>query len=206
LFAYGFGLSVNEQVQLANLNETLDPAVSAHNDNRFLFAGDAVQPWRLVLSDSGGDTQVTSNGQVSAAGSLSIKAADYLAQEDTVEVSWQSKAQLSIQGSPVDLSRQSTADMAMQIDYKVVKLGLGSTQLYLDCEGSNAQLDISEALQQQVSQGWQQAQIKLSCFALSTAQLSHISVPFGLRSDKGTVLQLKDVKLVSNEGQASCAL
>lgn len=206
LFAYGFGLSVNEQVQLANLNETLDPAVSAHNDNRFLFAGDAVQPWRLVLSDSGGDTQVTSNGQVSAAGSLSIKAADYLAQEDTVEVSWQSKAQLSIQGSPVDLSRQSTADMAMQIDYKVVKLGLGSTQLYLDCEGCNAQLDISEALQQQVSQGWQQAQIKLSCFALSTAQLSHISVPFGLRSDKGTVLQLKDVKLVSNEGQASCVL
>jgi beta-glucosidase len=205
LFAYGFGLSVNEQAQLANLNETLDPAVSAHNDSRFLFAGDPVQPWRLVLSDNGGDTQVTSNSQVSAAGSLSIKAADYLAQEDTIEVSWQGKAQLAIQGSPIDLSRQSTADMAIQIDYKAIKVGLGATQLYVDCEGCNAQLDISEALKQQVGQGWQQAQIKLSCFTLSSAQLSLISAPFGLRSDEGTLLQLKEVKLVSNEGQASCA-
>jgi len=206
LFAYGFGLSVHDNTQLANLNETLDPTLSTENNSRFLFAGDAVQPWRLVLTDNGGETQVTGNAQVSAAGSLSVKAADYLAQEDTVEVSWKDKAQLFIQGKPVDLSRQSTADMAIQIDYKVVQIGQGATQLYMDCEGCNAQIDISETLQQQVGQGWQQTQIKLSCFALSKESLSQITVPFGLRANQGTVLQLKEVKLVPNEGKASCKL
>ena len=87
-----------------------------------------------------------------------------------------------------------------------MQIGQGATQLYMDCEGCNAQIDISETLQQQVGQGWQQTQIKLSCFALSKESLSQITVPFGLRANQGTVLQLKEVKLVPNEGKASCKL
>jgi beta-glucosidase len=206
LFAYGFGLSINDESHLANLNETLDPNIATQNDSRFMFAGDAVQPWRLVLTDKGGETQVTGSAQVSAASGISIKAADYQAQEDTVEVNWNDTAQLLIQGNPVDLTRQSTADMAIQIDYKVVKVGQGLTQLYLDCAGCDAQLDISDSFKQKVGQGWQQAQIKLSCFGLSNSALSKINIPFGLRSEQGTTVQLKEIKIVSNEGAASCSL
>lgn len=206
LFAYGFGLSINDDSNLAALNETLDPSIVAKNDSRYMFAGDAVQPWRLVLTDKGGETQVTGNSQISAASGISIKAADYQAQEDTVEVSWADQAQIFIQGNATDLSRQSTADMALQIEYKVVQAGQGSTELYVDCEACAAQLDISDRFKQKSGQGWQQAQIKLSCFGLSNESLSKITVPFGLRSGQGTIVQLKEIKLVSNEGAASCAL
>lgn len=206
LFAYGFGLSVKDKNTLEQLDETLDPKLSAKNDSRYMFAGDAVQPWRLVLNDSAGETQVTGNAQVSAAGAISVKAADYQAQEDTVEVNWQDTARLFIQGNPVDLTRQTTADMAVQIEYKVLSSGGGISQLYMNCEGCDGQLDISTALQAKAGQDWQQSQIKLSCFGLSKDDLTRITVPFGLSASKGTVVQLKEVKLVSNEGAASCAL
>jgi beta-glucosidase len=56
LFAYGYGLSVYEQQNMPTLSEVVDLYVSQINDNRFLFAGDPVQPWRLVLYDAGGNT------------------------------------------------------------------------------------------------------------------------------------------------------
>lgn len=206
LFAYGYGLSVNDDDNLTELNEVLDPNLLAKNDSRFLFAGDPVQPWRLVLIDKGGETQITGSAQVSAAGSISVKAADYQAQEDTVEANWQDNAQIFIQGNPIDLIRQSTADMALQIEYNVLDVSAGTSHIYMDCEGCNGQLDISEALKRKVGLGWQQAQIKLSCFGLPNEALSKITVPFGLESEKGTIIQFKEIQIVSNEGAASCSL
>ncbi|MDP5129897.1 MAG: exo 1,3/1,4-beta-D-glucan glucohydrolase [Paraglaciecola sp.] len=206
LFAYGYGLSVTDTSVFSELDETLDPTITAQNDSRYLFAGDAVQPWRLVLNDKAGETQVTGNAQRSAAGSVNVKAADYLAQEDTIEVTWQGDAQLLLQGSPVNLSRQSTADMAIQIDYKVISASEGTTALYIDCDGCDTNIDISDDLKLKAGQDWQKAQIKLSCFGLSNDALTRIKVPFGLRSSEGTAIQLKEIKLVSNEGAARCSL
>lgn len=206
LFAYGFGLSVNDEQNLATLDETVDPNLAGNNDSRYLFAGDAVQPWRLALNDKAGNTQVTGNAQVSASAAISVKAADYQAQEDTIEVTWQDVARISVQGNPVDLTRQTTADMAVQIEYKVVSATSGSSSLFMECSDCNGQLDISAGLQAKAGQGWQLSQIKLSCFGLANGNLNNITVPFGLSSEAGTVLHLKEVKLVTNEGAASCAL
>jgi hypothetical protein len=65
LFAYGYGLSVYEQQNMAAVSEVVDISVNQINDNRFLFAGDPVQPWRLVLNYEGGNTQVSANSQAS---------------------------------------------------------------------------------------------------------------------------------------------
>ena len=206
LFAYGYGLSVKDDQPLAKLDETLDPNLSSKNDSRYMFAGDAVQPWRLVLNDKAGQTQVTGNAQVSASGAISVKAADYQAQEDTVEVNWQDSARLFIQGNPIDLSRQATGDMAIQIDYQVLTASSGKSSLFMACESCNGELDVTEALQTKAGQGWQKAQVKLSCFGLSNAELTNIVTPFGIISEQGSMLQFKEIKLVSNEGAASCSL
>ena len=206
LFAYGFGLSVTDEQNLATLDETVDPNLAGNNDSRYLFAGDAVQPWRLALNDKAGNTQVTGNAQVSASAAISVKAADYQAQEDTIEVKWQDAARILVQGNPIDLTRQTTADMAVQIEYQVVSATSGSSSLFMECSDCNGQLDISAGLQAKAGQGWQLSQIKLSCFGLANGNLNNITVPFGLSSEAGTVVQLKEVKLVTNEGAASCAL
>jgi beta-glucosidase len=204
LFAYGYGLSVQDEKLMAPLDETLDPSLSSTNDSRYMFAGDAVQPWRLALNDKAGNTQVTGNAQVSASAAISVKAADYQAQEDTVEVSWQDNARLNISGNAVDLSRQATADMAIQIDYQVLSATDGQSNLFMECETCSGELDITQALRTKAGQGWQQSQIKLSCFGLSNDELTTIITPFGISSDKGSMLQFKEIKLVSNEGAASC--
>lgn len=206
LFVYGYGLSVQDEKMMAKLDETLAPALSNINDSRYMFAGDAVQPWHMVLKDKVGQTQVTGSAQVSASAAISVKAADYQAQEDTIEVSWQDSARLFIQGHPVDLKRQATADMAMQIDYQVLSATSAKSSLFIECEGCNAEVDVTQALQAKAGQGWQQTQIKLSCFALSNQELTSIITPFGISSGKGTMLQFKEIKLVSNEGTASCTL
>jgi len=206
LFAYGFGLSVTDEQNLAALDETVDANLAGNNDSRYLFAGDAVQPWRLALNDKAGNTQVTGNAQVSASAAISVKAADYQAQEDTIEVTWQDAARISVQGNPVDLTRQTTADMALQIEYKVVSASSEKSSLFMECSDCNGQLDISAGLKAKAGQGWQLSQIKLSCFDLANGNLNNITVPFGLSSGAGTVVHLKEVKLVSNEGAASCAL
>ncbi|KXI27068.1 glycoside hydrolase family 3 protein [Paraglaciecola hydrolytica] len=206
LFAYGYGLSVQDAQDMAPLDETLDPSLSSQNDSRYMFAGDAVQPWRLALNDKAGNTQVTGNAQVSASAAISVKATDYQAQEDTVEANWQDSARLYIRGNAVDLSRQATGDMAIQIDYQVLSATTGQSNLFIECETCNGELDISQSLQTKAGQGWQQSQIKLSCFGLSNEQLTSIITPFGINSDKGSKLQFKEIKLVSNEGAASCSL
>ena len=206
LFAYDFGLSVTDEKNLDKLDETLDPNLAGNNDSRYLFAGDAVQPWRLVLNDNAGQTQVTGSAQVSASAAISVKAADYQAQEDTIEVTWQQPARIFIQGNAVDLTRQTTADMAVQIEYKVQSATKGKSNLFMECSDCNGQVDISDAMQTKAGQGWQQSQIKLSCFGITNGNLSNITVPFGLSSEAGSVVYLKEIKLVSNEGGASCTL
>jgi beta-glucosidase len=207
LFAYGYGLSVNDKVEMQALNEVLAEGQASINDSHYLFAGDAVQPWRLVLRDNAGEVQVTGNLQVSAGGAVSTSAVDHNAQEDSVQISWQDQARVGVEGNAVNLLRQSTSDMAVQFNYKVISEASTGTQLVMDCEsGCNASLDVSADIAKQLAQGWQQAQIKLSCFGLDTEALQTVNVPFAISGGAGLVLQLSEVKLVTNEGAASCHL
>lgn len=207
LFAYGFGLSLQDDVQTAQFDETLDPSVVSVNDSRFMFAGDAVQPWQLMLHDEQGDSVVNANSQRSTSGALSVKAADYQAQEDIIEATWQDSAALAIHGSPINLVRQSTADMALQIRYNVISSGQSVSQLLMNCgKACDGNIDITARLKAKQGQGWQQAQVKLSCFGNTLEQLRNITRPFALQADKGLVIQLSDVRIVSNEGAARCTL
>jgi beta-glucosidase len=207
LFAYGYGLSVKDQQTMRALSEEVDPAVSQINDSRFLYAGDPVQPWRLVLNDAGGNTQVSANSQASSLSKLFVKATDNKAQEDTIQATWSGAANLSIQGNPVDLTTKTAQGMALTFDYNVLEQGANKVTLSsgcgLECAG---ELDITASLKSKAGQGWQQAHIALSCFAKAGSNMKEVNIPFLLAANTGLKMQLSEIKLVAAENPENCEL
>ncbi|WP_158972031.1 exo 1,3/1,4-beta-D-glucan glucohydrolase [Paraglaciecola sp. L3A3] len=206
LFAYGYGLSVEDKKDIQLIDETLDPAIVKENNSRFMFAGDPVQPWRLVLNDAGGNTQVSSNVQVSSMSKLQVKAADYQAQEDIIEATWSGDANLSIQGNPVNLVALMEAGKVLQFDYNLLQHSASNVSLAMGCEqGCNGTINVTQALKNKVGKGWQQANIKLSCFVESAGNLQAVTSPFTLHSDAGLSIQLSAIKIVDNDMGAVCS-
>lgn len=207
LFAYGYGLSVKDQKNLELLSEAVDPAVSQVNDQRFLFAGDPVQPWRLVLNDSGGNTQVSASSQASSLSKLLVQATDHQAQEDVIEATWQGVANLLIQGNPIDLTAKTQSGMALAFNYKILKQQATKVTLSMGC-GADClgELDVTSALKSKLSQGWQQANLALNCFAKAGSNMEKVDIPFMLAADSGLTIQLSEVKIVEPENTESCEL
>ncbi|GAA0855764.1 exo 1,3/1,4-beta-D-glucan glucohydrolase [Aliiglaciecola litoralis] len=206
LFPLGYGLSVNDNTALGPLNEKSD-SDSHEYTTRYIYAGDPVFPWSMVLVDPSGLTPVTSNLETSSAGNLLAVAADDKAQEDTIIFTWRGDAAVSIEGNPVDLSKQTRGNMTFQIDYRVISATDPQASLILGCgEGCSVSMDISESLKSVAGQGWQTALVKLKCFASSGANMSSVQTPFSIQSTAGLVMQLREVKVVSDLGQANCSL
>jgi beta-glucosidase len=207
LFGYGYGMSVRDNQNLALLSEEVDPAVSQVSDNRFLFAGDPVQPWRLVLNDAGGNTQVSASSQASSLSKLFVQATDNKAQEDTIQATWKGAANLSIQGNPIDLTAKLATGMALTFNYNVLEQGASKVVLSLgcglDCAG---EIDITTSLRSKTGLGWQQANIALSCFAKAGSNIKQVDVPFLLSSDAGLIIQLSEIKIMEVKNVMDCDL
>lgn len=202
----GYGLSLSDNRALGPLDEQIKGERNEYI-TRYVYAGDPVVPWRMLLRDGKGEIQVNSTHQASVAGTLLAQAANYNTAEDTVILTWNGDATFAIEGSPIDLSTQTTGDMTFQIDYRVLQANIQQASLLLGCgEGCSVSMDISESLQSVEGKGWQTALVKLSCFASSGANMSTIQTPFSISSSQGLVLQLREVQVVSSQGQANCTL
>jgi len=207
-FAFGFGLnySVSGEIETLSEDSQLGDKMQAHGLS-VLKAGEAVPPWRLVMRDSAGTFQVTNSTAMSVAGALGMTALDYRAQEDSRLFEFSADAVLSIQGEPIDISRESNGDMALEIHYQVLGDQVGKTAVAVDCgEGCSGEIDITEELARKLNQGWQTSRLKLSCFANQGTDMSKVSAPVRLKVSGALTIQLNSINIVSNQGDASCSL
>lgn len=209
LFAYGYGLSMADNQPLGPLNETVTSPLSTAHLNAYLYAGDPVSPWQMVLVDEGGRSQITSSIQSSTTGAINALAKDDLAQEDTLLLTFNGTGRLAIEGDPIDISRSAGASMSMQVEYQVLSMAQQTHASIIlscgqDCQGS---LSVTDSLRENIGKGWQSGLIELACFAEKGADLRHIRSPFALAVDKGELrIQMRSVKLVTNRSDSRCAL
>ncbi|MCS5591338.1 MAG: exo 1,3/1,4-beta-D-glucan glucohydrolase, partial [Gammaproteobacteria bacterium] len=183
LFAYGYGLKYSDKGAVGVLSEDaqLGDMARAQNNN-FLKAGEPLLPWRLTMRDAGGTVQVTSSKANSASGVLIMKALDYKAQEDSRLFTFSGDAVLSIEGEPIDISRESNADMALEFQYQVLGDKVANTTLSIACgEGCTGEMDITKGLTSKLNQGWQVSRLKLSCFADKGTDMTMVDAPFVLK-------------------------
>lgn len=204
LFAYGYGLSYAKPGTVGVLPEDAGVELSAKNDSDFFKAGKAVFPWAMILGDESGKTTIKTTKEDSPAGHVSIVSADDGVQENIRTITWsgQGQSRFEVRGTPVDLSRQNTGDMAIYIRMR----GEGSIEdtltLSMDCGK-----DVCKGTQQLnsiVKQGeWTETSVKLSCFG-EGSEMEYVRAPFVIETTGKAKLSLSDVRLVTNEGQAVC--
>ena len=142
-----------------------------------------------------------------ASGAVSLKTIDAGAQENARQATWSGEGagSLTIAGPPVDLSRQTTGDMAVTIRYRVDASPEKPVSLGLACgESCGATVDVTSTLSGVKRGEWRTAKIKLSCFKAKGADMTHVSSPFALSTAGRMTLSFTEIKLASNEGDAFC--
>ena len=203
LFAYGYGLSYAQPGKVGQLSEEAGIELSAKNNSEFFKAGKAVFPWTIVLSDEAGKTTVKTTKATSPAQGVSIVSADDGVQENIRTLTWSgnSNARFEVRGTPVDLSRQNTGDMAIYIRMRAEEPVNGELMLGADCGGTCQETqNLTSVLKEDE---WTDVSVKLSCFG-DGSEMEYVAAPFILESDDPIKVSISDVRLVSNEGQAVC--
>jgi beta-glucosidase len=200
LFAYGFGLTYADDGNLAPLPEDIATAGDSTQSTKVYFAnGKPQQGWSLTVQEGSGPAQALTNAiGASASGALSVVAVDHKAQEDARMATWsgQSPATLAIQGSPIDIQRESNGQLSLVFDYRVdaapqtsVSLGV---QCGTDCSGA---MPIEEQLRNAPQGQWQQMKVLLQCFEKRGANMRSVSVPLALTSSGSLKLSIGNVHL-----------
>jgi beta-glucosidase len=208
LFAYGHRLTYSDDGTLAQLSEVsgLEGLPTKPKEVLIEF-GNAVDGRRLILRDSAGSTWVGGSRGKSAAGSVSILAADYNAQEDTSILTWNDAGSLEIHGGPVDFTHQFDSDMALELKYQVLNASAQRITVEMgNNQKSRSAVDVTDVILEQVGKGWQTALLQLSCFDVQALDVSSITQPFVLSSNGPMELQLESVRIADNRGDAKCVL
>lgn len=202
LFAYGYGLSYADDGSLARVSE--DSGLSDDMQvpkGLFVQFGDPVGDWRMQVQDSAGWTWIENSRGASSTGALTVKPADWQLQEDTIVANWNGQAVLAISGPAVDFVRETNADMALQLNYQVLKADAARAGIAMN----GSIIDLTESLTDKAGTGWQSSFIKLSCFAEVGTDMANVAQIF-IGAEAGLVLQLESAQVVANPGDAGCTL
>jgi len=208
LFAYGYGLSYANPGEVATLPEDAGIALSVKNDSDYFRVGKAVFPWALYASDGAGKTTIATTRGRSPSGVVQVNSADDGAQENIRTIEWTGNGTgtFEVGGNAIDLSRQTTGDMAIYFrvrrdtDMQGRDLTMG-VACGLNCKAGTQNLAAS--LSNAPVGEWQEYQVKLSCFGEGD-DLDQVTAPLTLTTNDALQISMSDVRLVANEGAAGC--
>lgn len=213
LFAYGYGLTYTDDVQLAsNLPEDGDTFEKGQLDDAWLMVSRTMAPWKLYLRDHEKTVvEVTGNRASSNDNNLSVASVDMLSQEDARQFVWlgnsYSEASFSAQ-RPQNLSAYGEENAALQMDIKLDQASTESVFASIECgETCQGKLRIDEQLNGLIPKQWQSLSFDLSCFSQEGADLSQVSSAFTLSTSGQLGVSLANVKWVpgkSSSATVSC--
>ncbi|WP_240946238.1 glycoside hydrolase family 3 protein [Pseudomaricurvus alkylphenolicus] len=209
LFAYGYGLSVQDQDTLAdNLEEKALKlgAASAAESVKPLFVSRALPPWGLYVGDRH-DWQVPVTSNIVStrdSANVTISAINKDVQEDARKVTWsgQSAGQVQLQSNQgsQDLSALLQQGAALSLELRVDSPPKGAVYARMDCgEDCQGQLDIAEQLNALQAGSWHDFAIDLRCFAKAGADFSSITRPLVFSTAAPLSLSFANIKLKAQQ-------
>jgi beta-glucosidase len=210
LFAYGFGLTYADSVDLGELPE--DPGGSIPDTGRTVyFRGGPVPPWQLFVGDSHFWAVKTIAGNASTwdRDNLLVTAVDRDLQEDARAARWAGYdlAHVYLEAAQaVNLTSEASDCMVLTFDLMVEEAPSASVYAAMRCgEGCEGRIDITEALARSVVGEWKTMRLRLPDFAGAGADLSHVTTPFLLATEGTLALRFADIRLEpAAEGDGPC--
>jgi beta-glucosidase len=184
VFPLGYGLSYGQNTALGRVNE--DPRINLSafdNTANFFLRGKAPAPWHF-----------------SNDGSITHRAVDLTAQEDGRQFTWSGPGSFAIQGNPVNLAAKAGQGAALQIEWRIDRLGAGPVHLSL----GEATLDLRKPVRAAQKGRLIETRIPLRCFKDAGAKLGAVGQPIRLTAGSGFVATLRSVRIVDGAGRANC--
>jgi beta-glucosidase len=210
LFAFGYGLTYADEVEIGELSE--DPGEIVAISRTIYFDGGPVLPWRLFLADEA-DWQVPATSAVTTtrgSRNLRLEAVDRTVQEDARRALWSGEAMAAVylaSREPVDLTRETNAEMGLSFDVRVDEPPSAPVVARMQCGAPDCfgVVDITERLRSLPTNEWRTVVLGLKRFAEAGADMSKITMPLGLATDGALDLTFANVRLVCEpESEAPC--
>jgi beta-glucosidase len=112
---------------------------------------------------------------------------------------------LSVTGPTLDLSRQTTGDMAIMMRYRIDQAPQAPVTLSVACGPQcGSSLDVGALLNKAPLHEWRTLKVRLACFRAKGAQMDKVTSPFRLETSAPFTLAFTDLKLDYNQGDAVC--
>lgn len=203
LFAYGFGLRFADKGDLAPLPEAR-ASVAAADPGVLFIAGKPGSGRRLLLGAPGALSTNPGPELIDA------RAADRTAQEDSVRLHWTGAGHAVaaiVEDAPVDLSRQTNGDLALELELKVNAAPSAEVSLLMGC-GANCAggFPVRSLLAEAAKSGkWTRITVPLRCFEKAGVDMARVETPLTLATAGSLDVTMSSARIVSPSGpQLAC--
>lgn len=211
LFAYGYGLSYKKSGTVAKLSEVSGLAPGSDLPAGTWFErGKTGQSLDFYVALDG-NLEKLRNSIGTNGDRLRAFAVDRNRQEDSRRFLWSGNgtATVALAGTtPLDLSRETNGAVAVEVDYRVDKMGDGPVKLISFNEGlksAGSGLDVSARFKAVEGKGWQTMSVPLSCFAKAGLDMTKAQVPLGISTSVNLNLSISRIALgTSTTGMVTC--
>lgn len=211
LFAYGYGLSYKKSGTVAKLSEVSGLAPGSDLPAGTWFErGKTGQSLDFYVALDG-NLEKLRNSIGTNGDRLRAFAVDRNRQEDSRRFLWSGNgtATVALAGTtPLDLSRETNGAVAVEVDYRVDKMGDGPVKLISFNEGlksAGSGLDVSARFKALEGKGWQTMSVPLSCFAKAGLDMTKAQVPLGISTAVNLDLSISRIALgTSTTGMVTC--
>ena len=180
LFAFGYGLRYGQKGELPQLSEER-PKGSGLPEGVLFGRGTVPQGWSFGFEPA-------SAGQ--------MKGVDRRAQEDSRQFTWPGTGPATVAlrtNASLDLSRETTGQLSMVIDYRVDSPPTAPVTL----SAATATVPIGGTLRSGQVGEWRTLTVPLGCFAKRGADMSKLSVPVSITTSGRLTLTISDVRVLS---------
>jgi beta-glucosidase len=180
LFAFGYGLRYGQKGELPQLSEER-PKGSGLPEGVLFGRGTVPQGWSFGFEPA-------SAGQ--------MKGVDRRAQEDSRQFTWPGAGPATVAlrtNAPLDLSRETTGQLSMVIDYRVDSPPTAPVTL----SAASAAVPIGGTLRSGPVGEWRTLTVPLGCFAKGGADMSKLSEPVSITTSGRLTLTISDVRVLS---------
>jgi beta-glucosidase len=190
-FAYGFGLTYAAGVQTPALVEADEG--SGASSMRFLADGRFVNPWSLVVRDSGGEARITDGARgVSPRAVVTVAPVDGQGQESARLITFTGPGQAIVTGPAIDLSGPDYAGASLTFRYRIDAGSASALSIGL----ANGVTSLAGGV------GWQEASAPLSCFRSGEAPLTGVDRAWILTATAPATVAVEDIRLVATTSTA----
>ncbi len=195
-FAYGHGLTYDDDATLARLPEDPGVDLSAIQSARFFERGGLAKGWQLRIGQGDAGTRVTTPVEARDT-ALTVTAVDHKAQEDAWRYDWTAAGASRIAfvaPQPLDLTRETNGDVQLLVTLRLDTAPPADTALFVECGPEcDGEVPVAAQLAALPRNEWLRVGIPLKCFAAAGADTGKLAVPAGVASTQGFRIAISEV-------------